>query len=103
MSHFERPEVANYITEMADQENRRIADVFRTRRLQQGGGPSPAMPTAISRRAGCAMRRMPELLDMAAQNNVMEVREMLEVKGADPDYIHVREDTRSLSDSALVF
>jgi len=31
------------------------------------------------------------------------VREMLEVAGADPNYIHVREDTWTISDSALVF
>eukprot|EP00408_Alexandrium_pacificum_P046708 CAMPEP_0171257852 /NCGR_PEP_ID=MMETSP0790-20130122/54071_1 /TAXON_ID=2925 /ORGANISM="Alexandrium catenella, Strain OF101" /LENGTH=66 /DNA_ID=CAMNT_0011725999 /DNA_START=15 /DNA_END=211 /DNA_ORIENTATION=- len=61
------------------------------------------MPEAISTRANYAMRQMPEILDHAAKNNVLEVREMLEVKGADPNYIHIRKDSWVVSDSRLEF
>jgi len=46
---------------------------------------------------------MPELLDHAAKNHVLEVREMLEVRGADPNYIHVRTDAWTVSDSRIEF
>ncbi|CAE8585120.1 unnamed protein product, partial [Polarella glacialis] len=59
--------------------------------------------TAISARGHYAMRPMPKILDHAAKNNVREVREMLEVMGADPNYIHVRKDAWAISDSRLEF
>merc|ERR1719330_2005737 len=62
-----------------------------------------SIPSAISTRANYAMRQMPEILDHAAKNHVLEVREMLEVRGADPNYIHIREDTWAISDSRLTF
>jgi len=101
---FEISDLATMITEVADEENRRILEAFRKRKLQEGKTPSArSAPTAISTRANYAMRQMPEILDMAAKNNVLEVREMLEVKGADPNYIHVRQDTWVISDSRLTF
>mmetsp|Transcript_79628 Transcript_79628/g.140919 ORF Transcript_79628/g.140919 Transcript_79628/m.140919 type:complete len:950 (-) Transcript_79628:145-2994(-) len=94
-------DLANVITENADLENRKIIEYFSK---QNADGKSKQRPVhAISQRANYAMRRMPELLDHAAKNNVMEVREMLEVKGADPNYIHVRRDGWTVSDSRLEF
>jgi len=101
--HFDITDLATTLTEAADEENKCIVNAFRKLRLQQGGTPLPKGPTAVVTRANYAMRQMPEILDMAAQNNVLEVREMLEVKGADPNYIHVREDCWAVSDSRLVF
>lgn len=102
MRCFERSDLAVSLTEAADQENRLLAKYYRDRAARSGIVTKHA-PAAISRRAACAMRKMPELLDMAAHNHVIEVREMLEVRGADPNYIHVREDTWTISNSALVF
>lgn len=100
VSRFDITDLATVLTEVADEENRKIVDLFRspcrTNKMQRN-------PTAISMRANYAMRQMPEILDMAAKNNVLEVREMLEVRGADPNYIHVREDTWAISDSRLTF
>jgi len=103
-----RPDIedlASILTETADEENRKIVDIFQGERAHEPRHPAPgrSVPTAISTRANYAMRQMPEILDMAAKNNVLEVREMLEVRGADPNYIHVREDTWAISDSRLTF
>merc|ERR1712087_793587 len=91
------------LTEVADEENKRIIDVFRSMGPQGGQARNHSVPASISVRAKYAMRQMPEILDMAAKNNVLEVREMLEVRGADPNYIHIREDSWAISDSRLVF
>lgn len=94
-------DLANVLTENADLENRKIIQYFRKQHADGNSKPKPVF--AISERANYAMRRMPELLDHAAKNNVMEVREMLEIKGADPNYIHVRRDGWTVSDSRLEF
>eukprot|EP00913_Durusdinium_trenchii_P002032 g1878.t1 len=72
---------------------------------------SHSASAAMSVRANYAMRQMPAILDHAAKNHVLEVREMLEeqpanlrlVKGADPNYIHVRKDSWAISDTRLEF
>jgi len=102
ISHFEVKDVAITLTENADEENRKLQQVFSRMRKQEGHIPRKPQ-TAISTRANYAMRQMPEILDQAAKNNVLEVREMLEVRGADPNYIHVRKDSWSVSDSRLEF
>jgi len=101
-----RPEVADLasrLSEAADEENRRIIEAFRRMGLREGRSVPSKLPEAISTRANFAMRQMPEILDHAARNDVLEVREMLEVKGADPNYIHVRKDSWVVSDSRLEF
>jgi len=95
-------DLANVLTEEADMENHAIIETFRKIASRYGKVP-PKGPTAISMRANYAMRCMPQLLDYAANGNVKEVREMLEVKGADPNYIHVRKDSWTISDSVLEF
>jgi len=101
--HFEFADLAMVIAEAADAENRRIIEAFRSMRLQDGGSIPSRPAESISTRAAYAMRQMPEILDHAAKNNVLEVREMLEVKGADPNYIHIRRDSWAISDSRLEF
>lgn len=63
----------------------------------------PSIPASLAFRPNWALRQMPEILDHAAKNHVLEVREMLEVQGADPNYIHVRKDSWAISDSRLEF
>lgn len=99
--HEELPDLANSLTEGADIENRKIIEYFR--RQNTDGERIPRPVTAVSVRANYAMRPMPELLDHAAKNHVMEVREMLEIRGADPNYIHVRTDAWTVSDSRMEF
>lgn len=102
MAHGEDfSDIATILTEEADEENRKLVEVFRRMKQKEPSSARPA--TAISMRAKYAMRQMPEIIDQAAKNNVLEVREMLEVKGADPNYIHVRRDTWAVSDSRLEF
>ncbi|OLP99588.1 hypothetical protein AK812_SmicGene17848 [Symbiodinium microadriaticum] len=70
------------------------------------GGPTGyprSTHSAMSVRANYAMRQIPAILDHAAKNNVLEVRELLEIRGADPNYIHVRKDSWSVSDTRLEF
>jgi len=100
--HFDITDLANVITEEADEENRKLIKCF-TEICVQEGKPAPKIPMALSTRADYAMRSMPELLDHVANDNVLEVREMLEVKGADPNYIHVRRDQWTVSDSVIEF
>lgn len=101
----DEPDLPALLTEAADLENKLIQEAFAKMRAQEGptSAPRSSAATAISARANYAMRQMPAILDHAAKNNVMEVREMLEVKGADPNYIHVRTDSWSISDSTLEF
>lgn len=100
--HADLRDLANVLTEAADGENRKLVQAFAT--LAGRTGHMPARPpTSLSTRAKYAMRKMPELLDHAAKNHVLEVREMLEVKGADPNYVHVRQDQWTISDSRLMF
>eukprot|EP00930_Biecheleria_cincta_P028311 TRINITY_DN19745_c0_g2_i1.p1 TRINITY_DN19745_c0_g2~~TRINITY_DN19745_c0_g2_i1.p1 ORF type:complete len:890 (-),score=213.80 TRINITY_DN19745_c0_g2_i1:44-2686(-) len=101
----EEPDLPVLLTEAADRENKLIAEAFEKIRVQEGSTSPPKSfsATAISARANYAMRQMPAILDHAAKNNVLEVREMLEVKGADPNYIHVRKDSWCISDSSLEF
>jgi len=105
LGNFDVTDLATAITEAADEENRRIIEAFhRMQTHSQAAETQPkGVPAAISTRANYAMRQMPEILDMAAKNNVLEVREMLEVRGADPNYIHVRQDSWAISDSRLTF
>lgn len=100
--HADFKDLANVLTEAADGENRKLVQAFAALAGRQGHMPGRP-PTSVSTRAKYAMRKMPELLDHAAKNQVLEVREMLEVKGADPNYIHVRQDSWAISDSRLIF
>mmetsp|Transcript_70108 Transcript_70108/g.216814 ORF Transcript_70108/g.216814 Transcript_70108/m.216814 type:complete len:731 (-) Transcript_70108:71-2263(-) len=103
VGHHEVQGLAGALAEAADEENRRIIAALRRLAEREGQAPPTRPPEAISTRASCAMRQMPEILDHAARNDVLEVREMLEVKGADPNYIHVRRDAWVVSDSRLEF
>jgi len=93
------------LTEAADLENRKIMKAFERRQSEEGrSSPYPrSSQSAMSVRANYAMRQIPAILDHAAKNNVLEVRELLEVRGADPNYIHVRKDAWSISDTRLEF
>lgn len=100
--HAELKDLASVLTEAADGENRKLVQAFAALAGRQGHMPARP-PTSMSTRAKYAMRKMPELLDHAAKNHVLEVREMLEVKGADPNYVHVRQDSWAMSDTLLIF
>lgn len=93
------------LSEAADLENRKIIKFFSRRRAEEGGptGYPRSTHSAMSVRANFAMRQIPAILDHAAKNNVLEVRELLEIRGADPNYIHVRKDSWSVSDTRLEF
>ncbi|CAK8988846.1 unnamed protein product [Durusdinium trenchii] len=98
------PDLPATLTEAADEENRKIIKAFERMRSQDDASPSRSSASAaMSVRANYAMRQMPAILDHAAKNHVLEVREMLEVKGADPNYIHVRKDSWAISDTRLEF
>lgn len=94
------PDLAAGLTEAADEENRKIIKAFERRKKETSAS---GRAYAMSVRANYAMRQMPAILDHAAKNHVLEVREMLEVKGADPNYIHVRKDSWAISDTRLEF
>eukprot|EP00434_Breviolum_minutum_P015854 symbB.v1.2.013968.t1/scaffold1004.1/size147139/3 len=113
------PDLPALLTEAADEENRKIIEAFDRRKQEivdthticgwmshdeTNSNPSSSSHYfAMSVRANYAMRQMPAILDHAAKNHVLEVREMLEVKGADPNYIHVRKDSWAISDTRLEF
>lgn len=102
LAEFNITDLPVVLAVFAEKENRRLVDHFR----QLYASRDIFVPigyNGIAKRANFAMRKMPEIIDMAARNQVLAVREMLEVHGADPNYIHVREDSWIISDSTLVF
>jgi len=106
VSSFEITDLEHRLAELTDGQNDSLRTALqRLSALEAGArfGDGHETGAAVSVRASNAMRSMPQLLEEAAAGNVLAVREMLEVKGANPNYIHVRKDGWMISDVRMEF